>query len=214
MTRICYKNTSNSLRKTFDVLFLRANSSSDCFLSGLRLGRSFFTLLGLLLRSCKKTEARQLCDISRGERVEEVPTTRRGRSSPPCSRGLQRVAEGGQAAGSSGSRVWGCWVVPMVPTSWCCEAFRGRRGEAGCGRWGPRSCPSPQNAGTGSEGETGAVEMNKKGLEHLRKKTTTKKLVLLYSTFSLECFIKTQSMNHHNVCSFQRGTRSWGAAPV
>lgn len=36
-----------------NLLFLKANSSSDCFLSGLRFGRSFFTLLGLLLRSCK-----------------------------------------------------------------------------------------------------------------------------------------------------------------
>lgn len=34
------------------LLFLSANSSSDGFLSGLRLGSSFFMVLGLLLRSC------------------------------------------------------------------------------------------------------------------------------------------------------------------
>lgn len=34
------------------LLFLSANSSSDGFRSGLRLGSSFFMVLGLLLRSC------------------------------------------------------------------------------------------------------------------------------------------------------------------
>lgn len=42
-----------------NLLFLKANSSSDCFLSGLRFGRSFFTLLGLLLRSCRCRSGRR-----------------------------------------------------------------------------------------------------------------------------------------------------------
>lgn len=44
------------IKREENILFRKANSSSDCFLSGLRLGRSFLTLFGLLLRSCTQME--------------------------------------------------------------------------------------------------------------------------------------------------------------
>lgn len=56
----CIENLQvKALNLTFNyILFLIENSSSDGFLS-LRLCRSFFMLLGLLLRSCAKTEEEQ-----------------------------------------------------------------------------------------------------------------------------------------------------------
>lgn len=75
----------------------------------------------------------------------------------PCSTGLLRASVEARAAGSSGSRVWGCWAAPGGPTSWCWRGtYCGRRGEAGCGRWAPPSWTSPQRAETVWAGETGA----------------------------------------------------------
>lgn len=75
----------------------------------------------------------------------------------PCSTGLPRAGAEGQAAGSSGSRVWGCWAAPEGPTSWCWRGrYCGRTGEAGCGRWAPPSWPSLQRAERAWGGGTGA----------------------------------------------------------
>lgn len=193
-----------------NLLFLKANSSSDCFLSGLRFGRSFFTLLGLLLRSCRcrrvwgkeqairisvirmytysaavletVTWSAWICFLSGwenhivfacGNKSDMINQFTKAKQllanytskqcySLPCSRGLLRAGVEALAAGSSGSRVWGCWAAPGGPTSWCWRGrYCGRRGEAGCGRWAPPSWPSPQRAERGWGGETGA-EMRKR----------------------------------------------------
>lgn len=166
-----------------NILFLKANSSSDCFLSGFRLGRSFFTLFGLLLRSWNTREKSTWEKIMTFMRTDMFWAHKNSFDILLCNKGLQRVVKGVQAADSSGSMAWGCWVVLADPTSWCwTEMLHGTKDEAGCGRWEPPSWPYPQHDERVWRGETEAEKRIKWSESALHPPTVYLRLKPLHQT--------------------------------